>query len=444
MNLDAYKKAFESLPEGVKAAEVYTSSGSSFSVNIQDGRIEKYSVSDTAGLGLRADCGKMGYAYTEQPGDDPLRLLHQARENAAAVECEDEQFLFAGAASEEYAPSRPADPRLANASAEEKIRLAKELERLTLAQDERILKVQSCVLSTQQGSSSLFNSLGLDLRQEDGLALAYVIPIAACGDGFKNGMGYQLARCPEELDLPKIAREAAEDLFAQFGARPVPTGTYDIILQNTAAADLLEAFESIFSADAAQKGLSLLSGREGQQIASPAVTILDDPRCPESLYYSVFDGEGVPAHPHTILEAGRLNTLLHNLKTAKKAGCASTGNAARSLSGPVGVAAHNLLIQSGEKDLPALQKALGRGLMIADVSGLHAGVNPVSGDFSLLSRGFLIENGQAVRPVDQITIAGNFLQLLSSLEEAGSDLRFGLSNVGCPSLLIRGVEVSGE
>ena len=160
---------------------------------------------------------------------------------------------------------------------------------------------------------------------------------------------------------------------------------------------------------------------------------------------TAFDDEGVPAARTTVVEKGVLKTLLHNRKTAKKAGCATTGNAGKpSVASPVGVSPTNFYQEPGSASLEELFETLGSGLYITDISGLHAGCNSVSGEFSLLARGFVVENGKQGRPVEQITVTGNFLEYLKGVRAVGSDLRFGFGGIGSPSLLIESLQVAGK
>ena len=226
----------------------------------------------------------------------------------------------------------------------------------------------------------------------------------------------------------------------------VPAGTYSVVFRYDAAADLLASFCSMFSADAAQKGLSLLAGKEGETIAAPIVTVMDDPFYKD--FPRAFDDEGVPSVTKAVIEKGVLKTLLHNLKTARKAGVASTSNGGRrSPASPVGVAPSNFYIVAGQTPLEGLLEQLGDGLFITEVSGLHAGVNTVSGDFSLLARGMRVQGGKCTTPVEQITVAGHFLQLMQNITAIGSDLTFGIpggANVASPSLLVQKVKVAGK
>jgi PmbA protein len=205
------------------------------------------------------------------------------------------------------------------------------------------------------------------------------------------------------------------------------------------------AFSPMFSADEAQKGCSLLAGTEGQSIASGRVTIMDDPFDP--IAPRAFDGEGTPCVQKPVVEKGVLKTLLHNLKTAAKAGVETTGNASRaSAASPVGVAPTVLRIEPGDKAPDTLVAEMKDGLIIVELEGLHAGVDTISGDFSLKAAGFLVQDGTIVRPVTGITVAGNFIDLMEDVSAVGNDLKYALPSGGyfaSPSLLVAKLSVAG-
>ena len=213
-----------------------------------------------------------------------------------------------------------------------------------------------------------------------------------------------------------------------------------MVFKRGAMADLLTTFSGVFSAGNAQQGLSLLAGREGKKIAADCVTIVDDPLMPWGPGSSPFDREGAATKKKNVVERGVLTTLLHNRKTAKKAGIRTTGNAA----GGGRVAPSNLFIAPGERAPEALIADVGEGLYVTEVMGLHAGANPVSGDFSLLSRGFVIENGKIGRAVEQFTVAGNFYRLLEDVAEVADDLKFEGTPIASPTLRVKKLSVAGE
>ena len=214
------------------------------------------------------------------------------------------------------------------------------------------------------------------------------------------------------------------------------------------AGSLLATFSGMFSADNAQRGLSRLKGREGEVVAASCVTLMDDPHRPGSASSTPFDGEGVATAPKAVIRGGVLTTLLHNLKTAHKQGVTTTANASRpGYASPVGVAPTNFFFEPSDADFDAMLQKLGDGLLITDLQGMHAGANAVTGDFSLAAKGFAVEGGRIGRAVSQITVAGNFYQLLQDIEAVGADLEFRIPGVSCfgsPSLLVKSLSVAGK
>ena len=181
-------------------------------------------------------------------------------------------------------------------------------------------------------------------------------------------------------------------------------------------------------------------------IASPAVTIVDDPAYPGSFLQRSFDAEGSPTFRKTIVENGQLNTLLYDLKNAALSGRETTGNASKAnYDSPVGIRPFTLYLAAGTMTEEALLQEAGNGVYINSLGGLHAGANPVSGDFSLQSAGFLIENGQKTRRVKSFTVAGNFYDLLKNVSFAADNLEFpGMGTVGSPSVLVQGLSIAGK
>ena len=424
---------------GCQGAELVESRSKDFSVGVLKGQVDTYTVCRTLSLSLRVQLdGKNGYATTEA-AENPEALVDAALDNARAVGSED---IHPMAGPAQYpAVAAPADALMGMGEVE-KIDLCKALEAATLAQDPRVKRVSTCRVVTAEGEVHLHNTLGLEAHREERISCILVNAILEDGAEVHDGGAFRARG--ESLDLTGCAREAVEEAAMQFGGKPVAPGRYPILLRNDAAYSLLSAFSGMFSADAAQKGLSLLAGREGSAIASPLLTIWDDPLY--SLNPMAFDDEGVPARRKKVVEEGRLLTLLHNLKTARKAGVSSTGNGGRG-SGGIGVSPSNFYIQPGEGSLDSLMEKLGTGLLITELSGLHAGVNALSGEFSLLCKGQLVEGGKIARPVAYITLGGSFLELLQGVQYIGGDLRFSLPSGSCfgsPSLCLAPLAVSGQ
>ena len=447
MTIDQFIQALldEALKAGIEAAEIYLSSGDRFRAMCVKGEITNYTVNATRGLSLRGLYqGKMGYAATEAFDEAAVsQLVEAVKESASLTEDEDVQEIYPG--DKEYPKVDDYNPALDQVDESRKLTLIQDIEKKALALDERITALNYNMISTSSGETRIVNSYGLNLKHRDNMAVCYVSATAKEGDRVSTGAGFKVTRNFDELDADAIAKEAAEEALFMLKAAPVPSGAYRAIIEAKCMPDMLGAFAGVFSAESAQKGLSLLAGKEGEMIASEAVTLMDDPLLPGGLASQPFDAEGVATFTKAVIEKGRLTTLLHNLKTARKAGVKTTGNAAKSgYAGAVNVSPSNFFLAPGEKNLDALMADMGDGLVITEVSGLHAGANAISGDFSLIAQGYTVKDGKKDAPVEQITVAGNFYQLLKNIRAVGSDLLFPGSSIGSPSVDVGEISVAGK
>jgi PmbA protein len=446
----AYYQALLALAkqEGFEKAEVYASSGERFYVNVFEGQIEDYRVNASFGMGFRGLYqGKMGYAFSEIADDAAMKMLvTQAKENALAIENEDVQFIYDG--SGEYESQVESFcPELEAVTPQQKIDAAFAIEKALLAQDSRVTKVMRASVTTASGKRTLCNTEGLYLEQKSNyfVALAYALAMDAgkpyTGGAFKADMRW------ETLDPQALAKQAADDALSYVGAQQIPSGKYRAVFRNDVVCALMSTFCSVFSAEAAQKGLSLFAGKEGTRVASERVTLVDDPHAKGVIGARVFDGEGVPTRRKNIIENGTLGTLLHNLKTAHKQGVLTTGNAARAgYKSAIGVAPAILRLEPGDQTYDELLKTMGDGLVVTELNGMHAGANPITGDFSLSAKGYLVRDGRVVLPVEQITVSANYFDWLKGIEAVGSDLY--MDDDACvllmPSVLVGEIAVAGK
>lgn len=439
-------KLFEKAKEvGFNECEVYYKDSESLSINIYKEDVEKYSLNASFGISFRGKIeGKIGYSYTEILEEDAIDMLvKSAKESALYIESDDEQFIYEG--DSKYVEVNSYHEGLENISPDKLIALGIDMERESKALDERVVSFSGCALAYNKSNYGIINSKGLDLSNKANLLTAYVVPIIKNGEDMINGVGYVIANKIEDVNPKKIAKEGIEQAISKIGAESVESGKYKAVIENEAMASLLATFSGIFSGDAAQKGLSLLKGKEGEVIASKNVTILDNPHLKNGLASVSFDDEGVATIEKEIVKDGKLITLLHNLKTANKDGVKSTGNGFKaSYASSIGVSPTNFYFKEGEKSIDELLKEVGDGLLITDFAGLHAGANAVTGDFSLASKGFVIKDGQKGRPVEQITVAGNFFDLLKSIEEFSNDLKFPMSSIGSPSVKVTELSIAGK
>ncbi|MDR1263307.1 MAG: TldD/PmbA family protein [Oscillospiraceae bacterium] len=431
---------------GVDKAEAYLRKTESFQSFVENGEVSEYGVNSSGGLALRALVGgKMGTAYTEAFDDDAIDMLvSRVLESASLIEDPDEQFLFGGSASYTELDTLARTP--GGGTADEKIKYACDLEKLTLSLDPLVTKLgyQNGVESTHT-QVRIVGTNGLNLRHEaDGIA-AIVMPVAKRGERTSDSTGLRLARNLSDLPMEEMAKEAVAEAVFMLDAAPCESGSYEVILRFDAMSMMLTTFQGVFSAENTQKGLSLLKGKVGEAIAAPCVTLKDDPHREGGGGSRPFDDEGVATFPKNVIDGGKLTTLLHNLKTAKKDGVAATGNAAKgSYAATVKVAPSNFHFQPGGDGLDALCESMGEGLVITDLAGTHAGANDISGEFSLLSKGYRVRGGKKAEPVEQITVAGNFFDMLKHIKAVGSDLRFPFGGAGSPSVWVGTLSVAGK
>lgn len=435
----------KALNKGFEDCEIYYTDGEDISITVYEGEVEKYNLDKSFGLSFRGMLnGKMGYSYTEILDDKAIDILiKNAKEASKCIESTDEQFIYEG--DKYYSKVQTYSEKLENIDAAKLIEIALDLENQTKEYSDKVVNISSCKVSYSSSKNGIYNTKGLELSNKGNLIIAYVIPIVEDNNEKQDGMGYKIADSLEEIDTKEIAKQGVKEALSKLGGSTISSGNYKTIIYNEAMASLLETFADIFSGEAAQRGLSLLKGKEGEVIASNIVSIVDDPLLDKGLASTPFDDEGVATFKKNIVSNGVLNTLLHNLKTAHKANVKTTGNGFKaSYSSPVSIEPTNFYIEKGEFSIGELMKEVKEGIMVTDFAGLHSGANSITGDFSLAAKGFYIKDGKKEYPVEQITVAGNFLDLLKNIKFIGNDLNFPISSVGAPSVIVEGLSVAGK
>lgn len=433
---------------GLEKCEVYYTSGDEFETEVFRGEIVSYKVSDFKGLSFRALVnGRMGYAATQVLDEEAVDMLVDGvQTNLTLLEDEDEQFLFAGGG--EYQPIDGYNGEIERLSAREKIDMTLAMEKAALAVDPRVEQVSDCMTFTSSEEKRIVNTLGLDVSHRANMIGGYVGPVAREGDQVNNAYAIFFTNDPGQIDVERTAQEAVKDAVDGLNGQPVASGKYRVVLRGDVMASILSTFDSVFSAASAQKGLSLLKGREGETIADPCVTLWDDPHMKGGLASAPFDAEGVPTRKKAVIEGGVFRTLLHNLKTAHKQGVESTGNASKSgYAAQIAVAPSNFYFAPGEKTLDQLLEQAGDGLFITNVGGLHSGADSISGDFSVSAKGFVIRDGVRCESVGQITLAGNFFELLRNARAFSDRVEFGFPSqcwMGSPAVLVEDLSVAGK
>lgn len=447
---DLARRAFgAALAAGASEAEAYAEDSNGREIRVFEGKVESLTDSAERGVGVRAWLdGRVGYAYGSDLADEGLRAIAIAAVEAARVADPDEH----AAAPPLSAPPLPlegiCDPSLAATSTEEAIALAQAIERACRAADGRIAQVEETVYADAAARVAIASSAGLGDAYETTTCYAFLYAIADEGGSRETGLGFGLGRAPSELDAEAIGREAAQRATALLGAAKPPSRSCPVVLDPTVAASFAGFIGSTLCADAVQRGRSPFAGRLGEEIASAAFTLHDDGLDPRGPASTPVDGEGTPRGRTALVESGRLRTYLHDTYTARREDDSthSTGSASRSgYRSPPSVSTSNLVVAPGDRSFEELVAEAADGVYVSDVSGLHSGVNPVSGRLSVGAKGRLIRGGELAEAASGFTIASDLVSMLKAVRATSNEPRwvpFG-GSVNTPAVLIGEMAIGG-
>ena len=437
MNLD---KLFNRAKEkGITDLEIFASDRTSLNIEIFAGEVDKYEIASVDAISIKGLYNnKMGHFRTEVLTDEVIEeILDTIIASAKEIDSLDDAIIYEG--DEHYQDLEDIyNDGLFKLDVQKKIEHLLALDKYLHEYDPRVSVVET-MYSEDTSEVLLKNSKGINLKNKANSAYIGGSVIVKDEQDQRVGFDVNISNDFNDFDIEKIGKSIVDDALASLGAKPVPSDSYEIVFSNGAIATLLSAFQGVFSADAVQKGLSLLKGKLNELVGSSLVNIVDDPFMKKSVSSRSFDDEGVATFYKELISNGVLKTYLHNLVTAKKDGTKSTGNGFGG-----SVSAVNLKLEAGDNTLEELLASCEKGIYITDVQGAHAGVNAISGDFSLQASGYLLENGKKGRPVALITVAGNFLEVLKDIAMVGNDLKMSYYGITSPSIKVKSMQVSGS
>ena len=437
-----YDKFFELAEKaGIKEVELFVSTSYSLSFSLFHGEVDKYSVEESSAYIARGIVnGKATSVSSDVYNKEKAEfLVNELLANAGVIETDDPAILFKG--SEKYKKVSTFNKDLANVPVDTKLAKLFELEKKIKELDERIVEVQAVEYAESASSITLINSYGLKLTQKSNDFQYVGVALAKQGEQVKSGYDYYFGNDYSKFDVDELAKKVVESTVEQLGGEPCESKKYKAVFSQEVVSSLVRAYIGNANAEEVQKNSSLFIGKLGEQIASKKLTIEDTPLA-KTIFARWFDDEGVATYNKPIIKNGVLQTYLYNLSTAAKAGVSTTGNGYKSGS-KIGIRPGYLKIKPGKKSLDELFAAVGNGIYITSVAGLHAGLNAQSGNFSLQANGFLIENGKKTTPVDLITIGGNLIDVFKDVQIVGGDVK-ELIGLSTPSLVIKKIKVSGK
>jgi PmbA protein len=425
--------------------EAYVARESETDVRVYEGEVEHFVAAQTEGIGIRViRDGRTGFAYAGVLDQSAVaEVLAEARDNvefgtrdqwAGLAEPDGvdviEQVLWSDA--------------LAAFPTDEKIALAKELERRTLAFDKRV-RVDDANYADVAAESAVATTTGIRRSGRENGCYVVVSTLADDGDETQTGFGFSVGRSPAEFDLEKAAREASERATRLLGATKPPTKRTTVVLDPYVTASFLGIIASTLNGESVAKGRSLFKDRLGQNVAGSMVTLIDDPTNAQAYTATDIDGEGLAARRNVLIDGGVLQQFVHSSYSARRVGTRSTGNAIRGgFKSTPGVGCLALQLVPGSRDQTAIIAGIDDGVLVQSVSGLHSGVNPISGDFSAGASGLAISNGQLGGPIREFTIASTLQRMLLDVLEIGNDVDWLPMRAAGVTLAIRDMTVSGS
>ena len=432
---------------GASDAEAYVAREGGRQVRVHGGEIESLTAATKSGVGVRAWIGhRVGYAYGTDLSEPGVAAI-AARAAEAAAAADEDPYAAPPQPAEVESLAGLSDPSIAEWETDRVAELVLAVERTALESDPRLVGVETTVYADSDEQVAIVSSTGVAGEYESSSCYAYLQALAEGEGARETGLGFGLARGPRGLDPEAIGAEGAERALAMIGAAKPQSRSCPVVLDETVAASFAGLIGGALSAKAVQRGRSPFAGRLEEEVASEAFALFDDGRAPDGPASAPFDGEGLPRRRTALIEGGRLCSYLYDTYTANREDRDSTGSAARQgYRSLPSVATSNLMVAPGTLSLEDLLAQAGEGVLVTDVAGLHSGVNPVTGVFSVGASGRIIRDGKPAGPVREFTIAGELVAMLGAVSAAGAEARwvpFG-GSVSTPPLLIAEMAISGS
>jgi PmbA protein len=428
---------------GAKAVEAFVSSGQELYVENRDQKVEIMNQATSKGLALRIVVdGKMAFVCSSDFSAEALDTLVEKGVVLAAEATADEFNVFPKASGEISPVSDIYDPEMFQMSMDERIYLIQEIERVALAKDPRVIKIDNSWITNVTEEKTIANSHGLLFSYRETWGDFGIGVVAEEGDDQRSGWGYSYARFFKDLPtLDELADTAVQRALAVLGAQPVPTQQAPVVFDHRAGVTLLRGIAEGINGDRVYKKSSFLTNMVGEKIGSDLVTILDDGLLAKGLRSAPVDDEGVPAQTKVMVDQGVLQGYLYDTSTAKKAGAEATGNAWRgSYERRPYIGTANFYLQKSQTPREEIILQVKNGLYVMYTIGQAS--NVVTGDFSVGVVGVWIEDGELTRPVAKVTIASNILDMLKNVDAVGDDLVFDRGTC-CPTFRVAEMTVSG-
>lgn len=427
--------------------EVYVARGDETEVRAFAGEVESLTSATSAGIGIRVVVDhRLGFAWAGSlEGSVFEETLNEARDNASFATPDEHMRL---AVPDGVAPTVVDlwDEALAAVPTTDKVAMALALEAQARGSDPRIRQVDAADYGDGSVEVALVSTTGMRASSRKTSAHISVRVIAGDGDDSQTGGGFSVGRGFADLDPSRANDDAVNRAVRLLGATKGTSGRATVVFDRRAASTLLSIVSSALSGEAVAKGRSFFAGRIGELVGDTALTLVDDPTDPRAYGAATYDAEGLACRRNALIEAGVLQGFLYDTVSGSRAGVPSTGSAVRGgFAGTPGPGCRALTLAPGREgyDEDGLLAAVGEGLFVQSMTGVHSGVNPISGDFSVGAEGLMIRDGRLAEPVREITVASTLQRMLLSLVAVGADVEWLPGIAAGQTLAVGDMQISG-
>lgn len=437
------KKFFELAKEnGFESADVTVSESSSLSVSLFHGEIDSFTNNSSYELVARGIYkGKMGSVSVDHVDkNSPDYLVKGIKRAASVIENDDPVFIFKG--SEKYHKKNVSKNTDFSENIQEKVGILKEIEKKLFAFDKRINEVIGVSYDSNSHVYKKTNSYGLKLSQKM-TTYTYVAQVSVKqGDEIRTGFHVFASFDGEEFNVDEFVRKTATDALEKLGSVQCESKKYPIVFNPECVATLLGFLISSLDAEEVQKHTSLLEGKLGQEVLSKKLTVIENP-LEKNIFFRYFDDEGVATEKKFLFKKGVVSTYLYTLQTAAKDGVKPTGNGYGGAKAKADVG--YVEVKCGKKSEEEMISGVKEGVYINELQGLHSGMNPHSGNFSLQCAGYMIRDGKKAEPLALITVAGNLINVFKNIKCIANNKKLVIFNqMSCPSILVGKLAISGK
>lgn len=426
---------------GFSDVEFKVQTSNKLSISVFQKKVENYSVSENETIYIRGIFNGKMVSGSSENANNVCKILDEMAVNATLIDEEKEQEIFAG--SEKYKTFKTSSDKLAKVSVADKIALCLDVEAKAYDYDYRIAPGVEVEYQEVESAMKIVNSKGLKLSYKVNYGFVVLSVVAKSDNDTRTGFKFKILQDLDSLNVDQLVKDACDDAINALNGSQCESKKYKVLLAPNVFASFANVLLSSVSGDAVNRGKSLLKDKLNQQVASSKLTIVENPHSKEHPYfYRAFDDEGVATMKKAIVEKGVLKTFLYNIEEAKQAKVKSTGNGYGG--SVIGVSTSFVEVKPGKKSKEELCEKIKDGIQITSVQGLHAGMNPLSGDFSLQASGYRIENGKITTPVNLITIAGNIFKMFNDIVDLGNDEYVTPGGMSSVSVYIKSLAISGK